>query len=155
MQRLIVSLVVFTLALTACGNGTSDGSYAIADTSCAGPGGQTASLILERAKDAGVQFSFPSSLSDPNIQSMVPNTIQALGLSPNDFCIRDSYVAGAVADAWGAEAEARLGRCDVAKTNVAQALQNLANANQLCGGTTVASNAQCKTLAIWGCSDKL
>jgi hypothetical protein len=94
-----------------------------------------------------VKFEFPGSFDDANIPKMAPNAA-ALNLQPGDACIRDAYVAGAVAAAWVAEVEARLNRCDLAKGTINDALLiDLANANQLCNDPT-AGGAQCKTTAI-------
>lgn len=140
--------LILGAALVGCG-----GSFASNNTDCSGPNGPLAAKILDRARSARVKFDFPSRADDPNAVQMVPDTVTALGIRPDDPCPRDYDVATAVGAAWAAEGEARLGRCDYSRQAIGQAvLPNLDSANRMCG---LIDTSQCKTNAIWSCSDTL
>jgi hypothetical protein len=148
MLRRFTSSVVLSAALAGCGGGFESNN-----TDCTGPNGPLAAKILERARNAGVKFDFPSRADDPNAARMVPDTASALGIRPDDPCLRDYYVVTAVGAAWAAEGEARLGRCDNSRRAAGEAMvPNLDGANRMCGLT---DTSQCKTNAIWSCSDTL
>ena len=147
LTRFTYSLVLGT-ALVACGGGFTSNN-----TDCSGPNGPVAAKILERARNAGVKFDFPSRADDPNAAQMTPDTTSALGIRPDDPCLRDYYVVTAVGAAWAAEAEARLNRCDYSRQAAGQTMvPNLDSANRMCG---LIDTSQCKTNAIWSCSDTL
>ena len=147
LRRFRVPLVL-SASLVACGGG-----FASNNTDCTGPNGPVAAKLLERARSAGVKFEFPSRADDPNAAKMIPDTASALGIRPDDPCYRDYYVVTAVGAAWAAEGEARLGRCDASRQAAGEAMiPNLDSANRMCG---LIDTSQCKTNAIWSCSDTL
>ena len=147
LPRFTYSLALGT-ALVACGGGLTSNK-----SDCSGPNGPVAAKILERARNAGVKFDFPSRADDPSAAQMIPDTTRALGIRPDDPCLRDYYVVTAIGAGWAAEAEARLDRCDYSRQAAGQAMvPNLDSANRMCGLT---DTSQCKTNAIWSCSDTL
>ena len=68
----------------------------------------------------------------------------------NNNCIRDTYVAAAVAYAWAIESYYRLGETARAAALVPQMNENLQNARNLCGNSTV-NLGSCITMYIYGC----
>jgi hypothetical protein len=68
-------------------------------------------------------------------------------------CMRDSYVIAAVAEAYGAECEARLGRDKEAAADAKAMLENVANAKKMCSHALAIGGVKssCSTLDLVPC----
>ncbi len=67
--------------------------------------------------------------------------------------MRDSYVIAAVAEAYGAECEARLGRDKEAAADAKAMLENVANAKKMCSHALAIGGVKssCSTLDLVPC----
>jgi hypothetical protein len=68
-------------------------------------------------------------------------------------CMRDSYIIAAVAEAYGAECEARLGRDKEAAADAKAMMENVTNAKKMCSHARVigGGGSSCSTLALVPC----
>jgi hypothetical protein len=68
-------------------------------------------------------------------------------------CMRDSYIIAAVAEAYGAECEARLGRDKEAAADAKTMMENVSNAKKMCSHALVigGGGSRCSTLGLVPC----
>src|SRR5258708_7808997 len=68
-------------------------------------------------------------------------------------CMRDSYIIAAVAEAYGAECEARLGRDKEAAADAKAMMENVSNAKKMCSHALVigGGGSRCSTLGLVPC----
>ncbi|WP_395146240.1 hypothetical protein [Armatimonas sp.] len=118
--------------------GTGGGSYK-------GSYSSQVSYLVAKLTAADIYFKYPKNASDTTL--VAPDTS---GLAKP--CIRDAYVASAMAKAWGAEASARIGSSN-ATTYASSMMEDLRSAAELCGpAPTVDGTKPCRTNVYVDCT---
>ncbi|WP_394793701.1 hypothetical protein [Armatimonas sp.] len=112
-------------------------------SSYSGTNSSQVAYLISKLSAAGISFKYQTSASDTS------------GVSPNiarltEPCLRDAYVASAMAFAWAAENASRIGSASAA-SHVQSMMKSLRDAADLCSSSPTVGSGTCSTLSYVSC----